>query len=102
MTEQPSAPEAWAVATTTETYVTGPSWSHDAAANSLKRIKAAGTPEQATAQAAVEAVMVLHSIRRILIWTAVIVPLVVGALWVTMIVVAGNSEPERCVSLYSC
>ncbi|HWU12111.1 MAG TPA: hypothetical protein VN520_38185 [Streptomyces sp.] len=81
----------------------GPTWFPTFAARSLKRINAAGDADRATAQGVAEVVMILHSIRRILIWTAVIIPLIAAAVWVTMIVVANNaSEPERCYSLYSC
>ncbi len=56
----------------------------------------------ANAQAATEAVVVLHSIRRILIWTAVIVPLILAAAGITLGIVEANTKSTRCVySVYS-
>lgn len=104
-TSEQAGESVWQVDTTNHnpnSASTGPSWYPTFAEGSLKRINEAGTPERATAQATAEAVMVLHSIRRILIWTAVIIPLIACAVWVTMIVVADTAQSERCVSIYSC
>lgn len=52
----------------------GPSWSTAYAANTLARIRRADSVETATAQAVTEVAILLHSIRRVLIWPAVIIP----------------------------
>ncbi|MFD4636650.1 hypothetical protein ACFWN2_05000 [Lentzea sp. NPDC058436] len=53
---------------------TGPDWKSRLPAASLRRIRASATTEEAGVQATTEAVIVLHSIRRILMWSLVITP----------------------------
>lgn len=81
---------------------TGPDWSGDYAKESLRRIRASATVEEAGVQATVEVVILLHSIRRMLLWALVIIPLVAVGLWITMVVIASGSEPSSCTSVYSC
>ncbi|ATE55978.1 hypothetical protein CNX65_24110 [Actinosynnema pretiosum] len=91
MNARPSEPRHWqAAAEPSDYYTGGPTWASDPAGHALLRINRAGGPAEATAQAAAEAVLVLHSIRRILLWTAVLLPLavVLGALLLSM-------EPTR-------
>lgn len=77
----------------------GPSWETEFARRSLHRINKAATTEAAVAQGIAEGVMVLHSIRRILIWAAVVVPLLVAAVGVILMVAGGEAS---CTSRYSC
>jgi len=80
----------------------GPSWQSFPVKASLKRISSAGTIESANAQATTEAVVLLHSIRRTLVWTAVIVPLILVAAGVTLAITAANTGSTSCVySAYS-
>lgn len=80
----------------------GPSWRTYEIKASLKRISAGGTVELAHAQAVTEVVILLHSIRRILMWTAVIIPLVLAAAGVTLAITAANTASSSCVySTYS-
>jgi hypothetical protein len=49
-----------------------------------------------------EAVVVPHSIRRTLIWTAVIMPLILAAAGVTLGIIEANTGSTSCVySVYS-
>lgn len=80
---------------------TGPDWSEGYPAESLRRIRASATVEEAGVQATTEAVILLHSIRRMLMWTLVIIPIIAVGLGITMIVLANASEPA-CTSIYSC
>ncbi len=65
----------------------GPDWRVPPAKAALARIASSSDVAQAQAQAAVEQVVVLHSIRRILIWTAVVIPAAVLVLAVILLVV---------------
>ncbi|ANZ37446.1 hypothetical protein BBK82_16725 [Lentzea guizhouensis] len=69
---------------------TGPDWMGSYPAQSLRRIRASATVEEAGVQATTEAVVLLHSIRRMLMWTLVIVPMIAAGLAITMIVVSGT------------
>ena len=71
---------------------TGPTWGHVFVQASLHRIRHTTSVEEAQAQATTEAVVLLHSIRRILIWTAVIVPTVLASLAVLLIVMAPAAD----------
>jgi hypothetical protein len=68
------------------------SWTTDNAKASLKRISSASTVDRANAQAVTEAVVLLHSIRRILMWTAVIIPLLLLAAGIVLMVVAAHTS----------
>lgn len=52
----------------------GAPWHQPFVKASLHRIRSSATVEAASVQATTEVVVLLHSIRRILIWTAVIIP----------------------------
>lgn len=80
----------------------GASWSTDNVKASLKRISSSSSIDQAQAQATVEAVVLLHSIRRILMWTAVIIPLLLVTAGVILTVATTNSGSSSCsYSAYS-
>ncbi|MEV6607930.1 hypothetical protein [Kutzneria sp. NPDC051319] len=80
----------------------GASWSTDNVKASLTRISSSSSVEQAQAQASVEAVVLLHSIRRILMWTAVIIPLLLVAAGIILTVTTSNSGSSSCsYSTYS-
>lgn len=81
---------------------TGPDWSEAYPAASLRRIRASATVEEAGVQATTEAVILLHSIRRMLMWTLVIIPIIAIGLGITMIVLSNAAEPARCSSICSC
>ncbi len=81
---------------------TGPSWSEPYAAASLRRIRASATIEEAGVQATTEAVILLHSIRRILMWMLVIIPAIAAALIIVLVAVSESAEPAPCTSIYSC
>lgn len=81
---------------------TGPDWSGSYPAASLRRIRASATTEEAGVQATTEAVILLHSIRRILMWMLVIIPVTAAGLIIALAVVSGTAEPESCTSIYSC
>lgn len=81
---------------------TGPDWTGSYPADSLRRVRAAATTEEAGVQATTEAVILLHSIRRILMWMLVIVPTVGAALFIALVVMANTAEPAPCTSIYSC
>ncbi|WNV84450.1 hypothetical protein [Umezawaea sp. Da 62-37] len=79
----------------------GPSWQQLFADASLNRIRERDTAEATHIQATTEVVIVLHSIRRILLWTAVIIPIVVTTLGLILIIgAASESKPSTC-SVYS-
>jgi hypothetical protein len=80
---------------------TGPDWTGSYPASSLRRIRKSATVEEAGVQATTEVVILLHSIRRMLMWVLVIIPIVAGALLITLVAVSGSAEPA-CSSLYSC
>ncbi|MFJ8962063.1 hypothetical protein ACIRG5_22010 [Lentzea sp. NPDC102401] len=46
--------------------------------------------------------ILLHSIRRILMWMLVIVPTVGAALFIALVVMENTAEPAPCTSIYSC
>ena len=97
----PDQPVFDAEVSTESGMATGPSWSAYYVKASLTRIGKGETPEAVQAQAITEAVVLLHSIRRILIWTAVIIPSIVLALGVILLVVAqSESAPSTC-GIYS-
>ena len=80
----------------------GPSWSTDHVKASLTRISTAATADQANTQAVTEAVVLLHSLRRILIWTVVIVPLILVAAGIALAITAANTGSSSCsYSVYS-
>ncbi|MEU7530465.1 hypothetical protein AB0A74_32385 [Saccharothrix sp. NPDC042600] len=67
---------------------TGPAWDENIYAKaSLHRITSSPTVGEAQAQAMTEAVVLLHSLRRLLTWTLIILPLLALALGVTLVVV---------------
>lgn len=74
----------------------GPSWRAQYAAQSLGRIMKAPTVETVIAQALVEQVVLLHSLRRILIWTLVLVPLIMTAIGIILIASGQAAEPKDC------
>ncbi|MET9627472.1 hypothetical protein ABZX92_08405 [Lentzea sp. NPDC006480] len=80
---------------------TGPDWSGTYPVASLRRIRAAATTEEAGVQATTEAVILLHSIRRILMWMLVIIPIVATAV-IIVLVVGDSAESKPCTSIYSC
>lgn len=96
----PSAPKFQVAVGKASGVFLGPSWETEAARRSLHRINGAATAEEAVAQGVAEGVMVLHSIRRILIWTAVIVPSLVAA--VAIVLMVASAESASCTSIYSC
>ncbi|MEV1113647.1 hypothetical protein AB0I91_01155 [Actinosynnema sp. NPDC049800] len=63
-----------------ETPSTAPTWKHHSVKASLHRIRHSRTVEDAHAQATTEAVVLLHSIRRTLVWIAVLITFVVVVL----------------------
>ncbi|NUT53670.1 MAG: hypothetical protein HOV94_41235 [Saccharothrix sp.] len=71
---------------------TGPNWNQVFVRASLHRIRHSPTVAEAQAQAATEAVVLLHSIRRILIWTLVIIPAAVLVLAVVLLVAGGSGS----------
>lgn len=71
----------------------GPSWGTAFAKASLHRIRSSASVEEAQAQATTEVAILLHSIRRILIWTAVIIPTVCVALGIVFAIVLADSPP---------
>lgn len=74
----------------------GPSWGSDYAKASLHRIRSSASVEEAHAQATTEVAILLHSIRRILIWTAVIMPTVFVVLGIVLtIALADTPAPTR-------
>ncbi|MEV6241736.1 hypothetical protein [Lentzea sp. NPDC051838] len=81
---------------------TGPDWSGTYPAASLRRIRAAATTDEMGVQATTEVVILLHSIRRILMWMLVIVPVAAAALIIALTVVGDSAEPAPCSSIYSC
>ncbi|GHH48830.1 hypothetical protein [Lentzea cavernae] len=78
-----------------------PDWEGSCPAASVRRIRKAATIEEAGVQATTEAVILLHSIRRILMWVLVIIPLVSAALVITLVSVNEAAEPP-CTSIYGC
>jgi hypothetical protein len=70
----------------------GPSWATEEARRSLHRINRTATTGEAIAQGVAESVMVLHSIRRILIWIAVIVPSVLAVLLIVLLVANSGAD----------
>lgn len=70
----------------------GPPWRQDFVKASLFRIRSSPTAEAAQAQATTEAVVLLHSIRRLLMWTLVVVPIMLLALGIVLMVTASASD----------
>lgn len=64
---------------------TGPDWMGAFPAASLRRIRASASVEEAGVQATTEVVILLHSIRRFLLWMLVIVPVASTALLIGLI-----------------
>lgn len=91
MPEQQPGPFQPSVSEYQGTPGTGANWTYHAAQASLTRIRNSQSVEEAQAQAATEAVVLLHSIRRILIWTLVIVPVLLVAVGVVLIVMTPGS-----------
>jgi Na+/alanine symporter len=58
----------------------GPSWQTKYVTDAVQRIESATSVATASVQALAEQVVVLHSIRRILMWTLVLIPLVAIAI----------------------
>jgi hypothetical protein len=81
---------------------TGPDWSGSYPTDSVRRIQAATTIEEAGVQATTEAVILLHSIRSILMWMLVIIPILGAAAFITLLVIANAAEPATCTSIYNC
>ncbi|GAA3841176.1 hypothetical protein GCM10022243_04440 [Saccharothrix violaceirubra] len=82
-----------------EAALLGPSWETGFARRTVQRIDEQATTDEAIAQGIAEGVMVLHSIRRILIWTAVIVPTLITGAVIVLMAVGGESS---CTSVYTC
>ncbi|MBB5953997.1 hypothetical protein FHS29_000567 [Saccharothrix tamanrassetensis] len=80
---------------------TGPAWTTDYVHASIHRIRSSPTVEQAIAQAAVEQVVVLHSIRRLLVWTLVIIPTLALALGIVLVVLDSSSGSSSSCGIYS-
>lgn len=74
----------------------GPSWRTQHVKHALQRIEKAPTLDMAATQALTEQVVVLHSIRRILIWTLVLVPLILTALGIILIVSGYAAGSKDC------
>ena len=91
MSEQQPGPFQPSVSEYHGTPGTGANWKHHFAQASLNRIGNSPSVEDAQAQATTEAVVLLHSIRRILIWTLVIVPVLLVAVGAVVIVMAPGS-----------
>ncbi|MDX8030351.1 hypothetical protein SK803_09020 [Lentzea sp. BCCO 10_0856] len=81
---------------------TGPDWQNPYPAGSLRRIRAFATIEEAGVQATTEAVILLHSIRRILMSMLVIVPVAAAALFIALMIMDNASAPASCTSIYTC
>lgn len=75
----PSAPDSNA-------FTDGPPWHTDIVQASLGRISSAPTLEAAHVQAATEQVVLLHSIRRILVWTLILLPVILTAIGIIVLV----------------
>ncbi|SDP60974.1 hypothetical protein SAMN05421507_11199 [Lentzea jiangxiensis] len=71
----------------------GPMWNNGLPEASLWRVRASATVEEAGVQATTEAVILLRSIRRTLIWTLIIVPLTVLGLLLTIVAVGSEPQP---------
>lgn len=95
----PPAPKFQVAVGNPKATVLGPSWETEFARRSLHRINSASTTDEMIAQGIAEGVMVMHSIRRILIWTAVIVPALVAGVAIVLMVASGETS---CTSVYSC
>lgn len=70
-----------------DTPSTAPGWKHHAVKASLHRIRHSPTVEDAHAQATTEAVVLLHSIRRVLLWIAVLLAILVVVLVIAPLIV---------------
>ena len=70
---------------------TGPDWVRMWPSESLRRIRASATVEEAGVQATTEVVILLHSIRRMLMWTLVILPIVSSVILIAVILVASSA-----------
>ncbi|RKT49270.1 hypothetical protein [Saccharothrix australiensis] len=97
---EPQAPMPIAFDPSTSKATTGPTWHSDYVKASLHRIRSSSV-DQAVAQAMTEQVVLLHSIRRILVWTLIIVPTVVVALGVVVWVAADSQSSATCGGVYS-
>lgn len=93
MTEPAFSPTTNSTGQTTDA---GPPWNTDLATASLNRIRNAPTIDAAHAQATVEAVILLHSIRRILLWAAVIILTIALIFGLTWGIVAAQSDEVDC------
>jgi hypothetical protein len=71
----------------------GPSWRTTYVTRAVERIEQAPTVDAAAVQALTEQVVVLHSIRRILIWTLVLVPLILTALGIILLMAGQTADP---------
>ncbi|UJW28534.1 hypothetical protein L3Q67_25020 [Saccharothrix sp. AJ9571] len=75
-------------------------------ARSQESILAAGGPSDAARQIALEQLGVLHSIRRILMWVLIIIPVVAIGLAIVGAAISASSDDSssstRCTSLYYC
>lgn len=71
----------------------GPSWRTQDVKRALERIEKAQASDAAATQALVEQVIVLHSIRKTLVWVLVLVPLILTALGVILLVSGQPADP---------
>lgn len=71
----------------------GPAWHTDSVRATLKRIRNAPDAASVQAQVTTEAVVLLHSIRRILIWTAVVIPVALLAVAIILLATAPGEAP---------
>lgn len=96
-TTTPSPGPAWAPTTAATTSPgDGVPWHTREVKRSLKRISDAPNLDAAQAQALTEQVILLHSIRRILIWTLVLVPVILTALGIILLVSGQAADPKDC------
>ncbi|MFJ8814156.1 hypothetical protein [Amycolatopsis thermoflava] len=61
----------------------------------------ADSPSDAARQIALEQLSVLHSIRRILMWVLVIIPVVAATIFITLVVLASNSSSSGSSCSYT-
>jgi hypothetical protein len=76
----------------------GAPWRQHYVKESLGRVRSAPTVEAAQAQAAIEQVVLLHSIRNLLVWTLIIVPVLLLALGVVFVVIGSSSGSSSSTS----
>ncbi|MFD5831479.1 hypothetical protein [Lentzea sp. NPDC060358] len=65
---------------------TGPDWARMWPSESLRRIRASASVEDAGVQATTEAVILLHSVRRLLMWNLVLLPSFAAASLIALLI----------------